>query len=339
MMIVAGCADREPMEFDPSDRVASTPSNGSVTIPLVSDWTDRGVAILPSASGWDNRFPAGTPGTIIKIGGTYHMYYVGAGGDRPSDGGPAYRAVGLATSTDGIAWSKHPNNPIVPWSALNRNSDDEEGAWRLAAMLDADGSVLLYLTELYGSGGSVNGSIHLWTSSDGVSFTDQDEVVSFNDVDFPGNDELGVLGAARTDAGLCHVYYTAKGGAAGSWDYTETNASTCDGFTSGRTLLELSPDIRYGSNPIRNNETDWVLPIGTYSGHIRLYKTSDLSVLGTLVATYGDLPQAATSARGNFSLYLDRDVGTWFLLVATTSGSQGDDDWTAVRVLTAPVEQ
>ncbi|MHC4797986.1 MAG: glycoside hydrolase family 130 protein [Planctomycetota bacterium] len=43
---------------------------------------------------------------VLKIDGKYYMYYGG------SDQGNKNTQLGLATSTDGVKWKRHPNNPI-----------------------------------------------------------------------------------------------------------------------------------------------------------------------------------------------------------------------------------
>ncbi len=43
--------------------------------------------------------------TVVKVGSTYYMWYVG----KKLNGG---QAIGMATSADGIAWTKYANNPV-----------------------------------------------------------------------------------------------------------------------------------------------------------------------------------------------------------------------------------
>jgi hypothetical protein len=51
----------------------------------------------PGPSGvWDSRLAGAAPSSVVKFNGTYYLYYVGANGDRSSDGGTAERSVGVA---------------------------------------------------------------------------------------------------------------------------------------------------------------------------------------------------------------------------------------------------
>jgi len=56
---------------------------------------------------WDNN-AIETP-SVIKVNGTYHMYYSGKGNDDP---GGVYQ-IGHATSPDGTTWTKDPDNPVI----------------------------------------------------------------------------------------------------------------------------------------------------------------------------------------------------------------------------------
>lgn len=71
-------------------------------------WTDEGRLLSAGAAGtWDDR-AASFPG-IWKDGATWYLVYEGAADDigfSPGD-------IGLATSSDGKKFTKHPNNPIL----------------------------------------------------------------------------------------------------------------------------------------------------------------------------------------------------------------------------------
>jgi predicted GH43/DUF377 family glycosyl hydrolase len=57
---------------------------------------------------------------VVRVGITYRMYYTGYDGSRWQ--------TGLATSPDGIVWTKHPSNPILrvvsgsPWESVGANA-------------------------------------------------------------------------------------------------------------------------------------------------------------------------------------------------------------------------
>jgi predicted GH43/DUF377 family glycosyl hydrolase len=77
-------------------------------------WTKRAEPVLtPGPTGsWDAATVSHC--TVLKEGSVYMMWYRGFG----LEGG----GIGLATSSDGIAWSKHPNNPVMTPSKI-----DEKG--------------------------------------------------------------------------------------------------------------------------------------------------------------------------------------------------------------------
>lgn len=72
------------------------------------DWTrkDANPLIEPGPSGsWDAGFVSN--GTIIKVGQTYHAFYLG-------DDDNGVHQVGHATSADLESWTKDSNNPVLP---------------------------------------------------------------------------------------------------------------------------------------------------------------------------------------------------------------------------------
>jgi predicted GH43/DUF377 family glycosyl hydrolase len=76
--------------------------------------TPTGTVLSPSASGWDSHF-LDTP-SILKKGKTWYMWYYGS-----SSNNTVGAAIGLATSRDGINFTKHANNPVLTKGA--------DGAW------------------------------------------------------------------------------------------------------------------------------------------------------------------------------------------------------------------
>ena len=71
------------------------------------NWTKQNggnPVLTASASGWDNTYVNGV--SVIKDSSEYKMYYTGVGGI-------GIAQIGLATSTDGIMWTRDPANPIL----------------------------------------------------------------------------------------------------------------------------------------------------------------------------------------------------------------------------------
>ena len=105
------------------------------------NWTNDGMVLdvgraMPGTNGnlpaWDDRLTS-FPG-IWKDGDTWYLVYEGAAEDASSPGD-----IGLATSTDGRHFVKHPNNPILRhypsgWERANIGTPSlykEKGIWYL----------------------------------------------------------------------------------------------------------------------------------------------------------------------------------------------------------------
>ncbi len=61
--------------------------------------------VLTATQGWESGFGVIGP-RVLKVGNIYKMYYTGLG---------SRFQIGLATSTDGITWTKAASNPILPY--------------------------------------------------------------------------------------------------------------------------------------------------------------------------------------------------------------------------------
>jgi len=80
---------------------------GYATSPDGITWTKHpGNPVLVSgvAPAWDSQFVR--EASVVKVGSTYHMWYAG------TSAWPAF-SIGYATSPDGLAWTKHPANPVL----------------------------------------------------------------------------------------------------------------------------------------------------------------------------------------------------------------------------------
>lgn len=65
-------------------------------------WEKNAEPILMGTTGWERQI---TVSSVVKVGSAYHMYYSGI--DYPN-----YK-MGLATSSDGIHWTRYSQNPIL----------------------------------------------------------------------------------------------------------------------------------------------------------------------------------------------------------------------------------
>ena len=116
------------------------PGNPILSVGAVGSWDDDSV--------WD---PA-----ILKEGMLYKMWYTGDDGSGPS-------RIGLATSTDGVNWTKDTNNPVLSPS----ETWEAEGV-RAASVISDSGLYEMWYT---GHDSSGVGRIGYATSSDGVTWT------------------------------------------------------------------------------------------------------------------------------------------------------------------------
>ncbi len=131
-----------------------------------------GYATSPDGFHWtkyaNNPVLNSTPGTfendavfepvVVYDGTRFHMWYAGA-----SQSGTAY-AVGYATSSDGINWTKHANNPVLQPSPAG--SWDEQGVFPSAVIID--GSIF----KMWYSGIKQDvARTGYATSSDGINWT------------------------------------------------------------------------------------------------------------------------------------------------------------------------
>ncbi|MBI4385776.1 MAG: hypothetical protein HY551_00185 [Elusimicrobia bacterium] len=91
---------------------------GAAASPDGTNFSDQGVVLDVGSdpASWDGRL-ASFPG-VWKDGETFYLVYEGAGLDPSSPGD-----IGLAISTDGIHFTKHPDNPILRhgsgWESVN----------------------------------------------------------------------------------------------------------------------------------------------------------------------------------------------------------------------------
>ncbi|MFQ5963710.1 MAG: hypothetical protein ACE5KZ_05440, partial [Candidatus Scalinduaceae bacterium] len=153
---------------------------------------------------WDYSPAVAQPGfhvgSVVKKNGVYYMYYQGAP-DARSDDGPAFRAIGVATSADGINFTKYSGNPIITFSSGKGINEEEEGAEFPVATLDSNGEFLLYWgANVAINQSSVDTQLHLSTSGDGFNFTDQGLVSGI-----PQNSESWPLGLLRAQGGTSSV--------------------------------------------------------------------------------------------------------------------------------------
>jgi hypothetical protein len=146
-------------------------------IPSWFSWSDKGV-VVPKGSGnaWDNKevMPQG----IVKRGDTYYLYYIGAKKSCncvPGSFASANSAIGLATSKDGVNFTKHPNNPIVRHEMDSQSEEDGIRSGFIQFDEHTSQFVMYYAGEDTVSPGSaeVDSWVYYRTSSDGINWSSE----------------------------------------------------------------------------------------------------------------------------------------------------------------------
>jgi hypothetical protein len=213
----------------------------SIAIPEQSDWVDYGTIIAAGELGdWDFQLFGAFSASVVEKNGTTYLYYNGTCCYRIVDDSVTWRSIGVATSPDGINFTKHGGNPVIAWFP---NNSGEEGAVSSAAVLDTSGEIVLY----YGanseeSATTVNADGRLAVSSNGLDFVDQGVVLDHDDSSVWGSgDELFPIAAIRDD-GQWIVYYlpngTPQSGKVGAaWGTSRSSLDSADAARDGGSTI------------------------------------------------------------------------------------------------------
>jgi hypothetical protein len=335
------------------------PLSSEVRIPHPAEWTDNGTAILAGRPGsWDSRLSGAlSPATVVKKGGTYFLYYIGADGDRQTppggDGGPRHRALGVATSQDGVHFTKHEGNPVISFLPTPHGiNEQEEGVFSAAAVNDA-GKVMLYfggMTMVSGTGVRID--VYHTASEDGVTFAPEKKVLDTDARDLWGNegrnDEILPAGLLKRN-GAWNLYYLTKNrrpgllarlitnGRDGTWDYGLVAGSESDQLDASRRVLLQEESALGGEyrqlSPVRIGPDVYALFLLNYDADEPQTNLEVRMASGHALGAPGD-PHVAYTFDGKYSaiVFLDEAAGKWFMYY------RDDNDKRApIRVKTAPV--
>jgi hypothetical protein len=135
------------------------------------------LVLAPQPGTWD-AMGVETAHVLVDADGTYRLYYTG---DRPPQGSHTF-AIGLATSRDGIAWTRHPAPVLEPQHAWERpicaNAGNPEtcrtgGVLEPSVLFDAAAGIYRMWYAALGEtpGGPRTFRIGHATSSDGIAWT------------------------------------------------------------------------------------------------------------------------------------------------------------------------
>jgi hypothetical protein len=177
-------------------------------LPALEDWQSGAVASRGALGEWDHYLWGGFANSLIKKGDTFYLYYQGSPTYDNQCDSVAYRAIGLATSTDGIHWVKSNKNPIISWAS---QGSLEEGAVSSAAWLGVDGKIYIYYGANTGTACNVHANARLAVSEDGENFQDVGQVLSGIDANVWGSgDEIFPVGAYSYE-NKWYLYYVPNG--------------------------------------------------------------------------------------------------------------------------------
>ncbi len=211
------------------------------TTDYTSAWTKYGSnPVLSGSSGeWDE---AGVIDPwVLRIGNTYHMWYVGW-----SDGG--VRSIGHATSSDGLSWTKDGANPVM--------TPDIEEPWESLHILNPcviweNGRYVMYYSGTYNTISSFPSKQRVGRafSMDGVNWErdPQNPVIDWgNDTAF---DDDGIsVGSVLLEGGFHHVFTQGYTGSTWELGYA-TFATTKAAYTT----------------PVLDASSQWPVAWGTLS--------------------------------------------------------------------------
>jgi hypothetical protein len=302
-----------------------------ITVPAQSDWINRGIVLTAGPPGsWDVRLHGMiSPCTVIKKNGTFFLYYIGADGNRTYDMGPRHRALGVATSTDGINFTKYSGNPIITFLP---HYNEEEGVFSAGATLDDNGNIVLFYGAMdAGSSSSteVSSDVRLATSSDGYNFSDKGIVLSHSDGSVWGSgDELFPLGIIHHN-GNWFLYYTTDGWNLGiAWGLSPKN------FIDTQGIPNLGSEIIIGGGDpfwFNSNKIGIFLLRGEEGSEYIEVRSASINTptqLSSPIETY------VFKGYRHMTTFLDVETNTWFMFHKDPGGY---DSGNTIIVRTAPV--
>jgi hypothetical protein len=313
----------------------------NVKIPGQSEWLDCGLIFTAGEEGdWDYYLWGGFASTVVKKNGTFYLYYQGANGYDDDEGTVTWRSIGVATSSDGVNFTKYAANPVLTWFPKNNL---EEGAVSAGAFLDVTGNIALYYgANTWAGGSSVNADGRLAVSSDGFHLSDEGIVLDHKDSSIWGaGDELFPI-IGFHDAGRWFTYYIPNGtpqkGRLGvAWGNSRDNLTNSAAARSGLATLPV-----WGPGSFARLAHD------TYALFLNdVYRPGGPIIEARIVSL--DAPDKLSVAVQSYrfedvweaTLFLDHDTATWFMYYRSADHAYYGVKLAAAddRELTCPVQQ
>lgn len=255
-----------------------------------SNWTRaRASPVLsPSSTGtdWDG-FMIGSP-SVVKIGSTFHLFYEGLSGS-------TWRyAIGHATSSDGLAWTRAGASPVLSAGAA--------GAWDAGGVrypvVHHDGTT--WRLWYQGIGGSGSLAIGLATSTDGLTWTRSGSAPVITD----GSLISGYApGAVVKTPSKWALFYSADGGVG--------RATSIDGtaWTDEGEVIPVSGFIRNGRPSVILDGATWRIWYTRVEG-VGSGVVNGAAVFPITVG-YGDSPDGTTWSFYGNPVLAPGSAGAW----------------------------
>lgn len=143
-------------------------------VPNKGDWSIPTTAISPNPTPgtWDYLlYGTASPSTMVKFNGTYFLYYIGADGEMgPPSYEASHRSLGVATSTNGVNFTKYNSNPIITYTTTG-GAAAEEGIGSATAIVVGNTIHLYYGAIRSIGGGMVDIDVRYRSSTNGYTFT------------------------------------------------------------------------------------------------------------------------------------------------------------------------
>jgi hypothetical protein len=189
--VIAGGGGNAPYNYAPTVMVDGNRYRMWWCSQLNSAYPPGDDILLAESASLDGGFggPDGRPGTpvlsgsqtgfdavhvcdpsVLKVGGTYYLYYTGSAGDRVHA-----NTIGMATSPDGVHWTRGGQPILVP--AHNVFNDNVYGAGQPSAVF-VDGWYYLMFTDTTGRGVGSNGAGQFILRSTNPAFVDRVEALT-----------------------------------------------------------------------------------------------------------------------------------------------------------------
>ncbi len=202
---------------------------GSNHLPLQTDWVDRGIVFQDGVEGVFGFSPK-----ITRNNGIFQMDYITADSLR-ADGGPAFRELRTATSTDAITWTKDPSNPI--FTHIEPAGANESGVFTVAPCY-VNGVLTRFVgTMVEVASGSVRDSIEL-INPDGT----HQLIGAWNNTSWKGyGDELDPVACYEYEDEVIMTYVCSGGSSEGGFDCLSRNDSWAKYYAKGSTPSNVSP--------------------------------------------------------------------------------------------------